>query len=139
MKRASRQYGDLTPREAVASPWQEIHCDTIGNWEIELRASRRVQMLKFKALTIIDPATNLVEIFGLITKTAAEVAAKTENGWISRYPMPTRCVSDNGPEFQLEFQQMLARNRISHSTSSAHNPQGNSLIERIHQAIGLVL
>ena len=34
---------------------------------------------------------------------------------------------------------MLANNGIKHRFSSARNPQGNSIVERIHQAIGNVL
>ena len=134
-KRGSRQYGELSPRDAVLLPWQEIHCDTIGPWTIDLRA----QTLEFKAITTIDPVTNLVEITPLITKTAAEVAAGVENNWIARYPRPLRCVSDQGPEFGEEFTNMLADNGIKHRFSSARNPQGNSIVERIHQAIGNVL
>ena len=134
-KWGSRQYGELSPRDAVLLPWQEIHCDTIGPWTIDLRA----QTLEFKAITTIDPVTNLVKITPLITKTAAEVAAGVENNWIACYPRPLRCVSDQGPEFSEEFTNMLANNGIKHRFSSARNPQGNSIVERIHQAIGNVL
>ena len=34
---------------------------------------------------------------------------------------------------------MLTDNGISHTTSTSRNPQGNSIVERIHQAIGNVL
>ena len=134
-KRGSRQYGHLAPRDANVTPWQEIHCDTIGPWKIELRA----KTLEFKAVTIIDPVTNLVEINPLITKTAKEVADAVETNWICRYPRPLKCLSDQGPEFQEEFTRMLEKNGIEHSTSTARNPQGNSIVERIHQAIGNVL
>ena len=62
-----------------------------------------------------------------------------ENNWLARYPRPIKVVSDQGPEFGFEFQEMLRRHGIKHSTSSSRNPQGNSMIERIHQAIGQVL
>ena len=62
-----------------------------------------------------------------------------ENTWLSCYPRPVHCVTDQGPEFSFEFQQMLANHGIVHSTSSSRNPQGNSIIERIHQSIGQVL
>ena len=65
--------------------------------------------------------------------------AGVENNWIARYPCPLKCVSDQGPEFGEEFRSMLLKNGIKHSTSTARNPQGNSLVERIHQAIGNVL
>ena len=61
-KRGSRQYGILSACDATLMPWQEIHCDTVGPWTIELRA----KTLTFKAVTVIDPVTNLVEINPLI-------------------------------------------------------------------------
>ena len=134
-KRGSRQYGHLAPRDTKAMPWQEIHCDTIGPWKIELRA----RTLEFKALTVIDPATNLIEINPLITKTASEVADAVENNWISRYPRPMKCVTDGGPEFGQEFVDMIKRSGITYSCVTSRNPQGNSIVERIHQAVGNVL
>jgi hypothetical protein len=135
MKRGGKTYGEAAPREATSMPWQEIHCDSIGPWEIELRARKLV----FKAMTIIDPATNLLEIAPMIDKTAFEGAHVVENTWLSRYPKPLKCVSDQGPEFGFPFQEMLRKNGITHSTSSSRNPQGNSIIERIHASVGQVL
>ena len=135
MKHGAKQYGELAPRDATTTPWQEIHCDTIGPWKIELRA----KTLEFKAMTTIYPATNLVEINPLITKTADEGADTVYNNWICRYPRPLKCNSDQGPEFSQEFTDMLEDNGIEHTTSTSRNPQGNSIIERIHQAIGNVL
>ena len=62
-----------------------------------------------------------------------------ENNWLARYPKPTNIVRYQGPEFSTDFSSMCNKNRIKHSTSTSINPQGNSLIERIHQTIGQVL
>jgi transposase InsO family protein len=134
-KRGGRVYGESAPRDASTSPWQEVHCDSIGNWKIELRA----RTLTFHAMTMIDPCTNLVEIKHTLSTTAKEGAAAVENTWLARYPRPQRIISDQGPEFSDEFTQMCESNGIKHSTSTSRNPQGNSLIERIHQTIGQVL
>jgi transposase InsO family protein len=134
-KRGGRVYGEAAPRDASVLPWQEVHCDSIGPWKIELRA----RTLSFHALTMIDPATNLVEIKRTLTTTAAENAAAVENTWLARYPRPVKIVSDQGPEFSTEFSAMCALAGCTHSTSTSRNPQGNSLIERIHQTIGQVL
>ncbi|MEM7375831.1 MAG: hypothetical protein AAF587_44995, partial [Bacteroidota bacterium] len=86
-----------------------------------------------------DPVTNLVEINPLVTKTSEEVSSVVEDNWISRYPRPMKCITDQGSEFGVEFADMLKRNGITHSTSSSRNPQGNAMIERIHQSMGNVL
>ena len=116
-------------------PWQEVHCDSIGPWKIELRA----RTLTFHAMTMIDPATNLLEIKQTTTTTAKEAAAAVENTWIARYPRPIKIVSDQGPEFQQDFTDMCEKNGIRHNTSTSRNPQGNSIIESTHKAIGQVL
>lgn len=134
-KRGGRVYGETGPRDARLSPWQEVHCDSIGPWKIDLRA----RTLTFHAMTMIDPCTNLVEIKATKTTTAKEGAAAVENTWLARYPKPLRIVSDQGPEFSLEFTEMCDENGCRHVTSTSRNPQGNSLIERIHQTIGQVL
>jgi transposase InsO family protein len=134
-KRGGRVYGESAPRDASVSPWQQVHCDSIGPWQIKLRA----RTLTFHAMTMIDPATNLVEIKRTLTTTAAENAAAVENTWLARYPRPLKIVSDQGPEFSTEFSAMCKRAGVTHSTSTSRNPQGNSLIERIHQTIGQVL
>ena len=119
----------------LVMPWQQVHCDSIGNWEVHLRA----RTLTFHAMTMIDACTNLVEIKRTLTTTSAEGAAAVENTWLARYPRPEKIVTDQGPEFQSEFTEMCERNGVKHHTSTSRNPQGNSLIEAIHKTIGQVL
>ena len=90
-------------------------------------------------MAMIDACTSLVEIKRTLSTTAAEVTAAVENNWLVRYPKPTKIVTDQGTEFSTEFSSMCNKNGIKHSTSTSRNPQGNSLIERIHQTIGQVL
>ena len=52
---------------------------------------------------------------------------------------PQHNLSDNGPEFGMEFKQMVEDKGATHTASTSRNPQGNSIIERTHQAIGQVL
>ena len=124
MKRGNKTYGEAGPRDAFVMPWQEIHCDTIGPWTIDLCARK----VTFNAMTIIDACTNLVEIKAIKTKTSEEGAAAVENAWLARYPKQNRIISDNGPEFKQPFVDMCARHGITHSTISSQNPQGNSIV-----------
>ena len=94
-KRHGGQFGELAPREALASPWQEIHVDTIGPW----RVNRRGIELKFKALTVIDPVTNLLEICRIPRKNDVQTSRALDQIWLCRYPKPVRCLHDGGPEF----------------------------------------
>ena len=114
-KRGERTYGEAGPRDASVLPWQQLHCDSIGDWTIDLRA----RTLKFHAMTMIDACTNLLEIKYTFSTTAAEGAAAVENTWLARYPRPVKIVTDQGPEFGQEFTDMCQRNGIQHSTSTS--------------------
>ena len=71
------------PRLAPLTPWSEVHVDSIGNWQICIKG----QTMKFNALTMIDPVTNLREIAHMKpTKTSVETAHVFETTWLSHYP-----------------------------------------------------
>ena len=137
MKRGSRQYGLLAPRDAKSAPWSAVATDCIGPWVIELRGGREYSL---RALTTIDVTTNLLEIEPILTQTATECARAFENGWLSRYPRPVRVIHDQGSEFMgSAFQDLLRRARIKSVPTTARNPQGNSIIEAVHKSVGQVL
>ena len=75
MKRGGMVYGRTGARDATVLPWQQVHCDSIGDWTIELRAGT----VTFHAMTMIDACTNLVEIAFTYSTTAEEGAAAVEN------------------------------------------------------------
>jgi len=96
--------------------------------------------MEFRALTIIDTVTNLVEIVRLENMTAAHVGLLFENTWLARYPKPLYCIYDQGTEFNgLGFLSVLERNHIIKHPITTKNPQANSICERMHQAVGNVL
>lgn len=129
-------YGELAARQVTAVPWEEVHVDLIGPWTIPINGME----VEFNALTCIDPVTNLVELARIDRKTSQHIAQKFENCWLSRYPMPMKCVHDNGGEFiGWEFQQLLERCGIRDCPTTSRNPQGNSVCERMHQTVGNVL
>ena len=101
-KQGTRVYSETGPRDATAMPWQEIQCDTIGPWNVELRA----RTLTFHAMTMVDTCTNLVEIKHTFSTSAKEGAPAVEVGWLSRYPRPVKIVTNQGPEFSTEFTDM---------------------------------
>jgi transposase InsO family protein len=63
-----------------------------------------------------------------------------ENGWISRYPRPLRCIHDNGGEFTAgPFQNILRNNGIKDVPTTVKNPQANAIVERMHQNVATIL
>jgi len=81
--------------------------------------------------------TNLVEIIRLDNKTAAHAGQQFNNAWLSRYPLPSHCIYDQGTEFVgYAFQQVLANHGIQRHPTTVKNPQANAICERMHQAVG---
>ena len=136
-KLANRGFGNLPPREANVAPWFEVAVDTIGPWTVRVR-NQNVQLY---AVTIIDTATNLVELVRISSPTAARAANAFEHGWLFRYPRPVRVVHDQGSEYQgQEFAALLQRwGGIDNVPISVRNPQANAICERMHQVVGNVL
>ena len=90
----------------------------------------------FKALTIIDPATNLIEIIQIRDKKSRTVTQAFANCWLARYPWPMRVIHDNGGEFiGWEFQELMAQLGITSVATTVKNPQANGIIERSHKTI----
>ena len=144
VKKPAYQYGQLAPRYATAVPWEEVHIDTIGPWSFQ--GTSKKKRFSFYALTCIDPVTNLLELARhkhLLSKhspTASMSWNEFHNSWLSRYPKPFRCLHDNGSEFiGHDFQIPLAHAGIQQRSSTVYNPQGNSIIERIHLVVAQVL
>ena len=57
-KQQSRGHGKLPPLHAEIAPWNEVCIDHTSPWEIVVNGNICV----FKALTCIDPVTNLTEL-----------------------------------------------------------------------------
>jgi transposase InsO family protein len=135
-KNVGRPYGELAAREAALTPWSEIATDTIGPWTVQVGNQR----IEFKALTIIDTVTNLVELVRLDNGSAAHAALQFENTWLARYPRPDSVIHDQGTEFVgFHFQQMLQRNGIRPRPTTVKNPQANAICERMHHTVGNTL
>src|SRR5210317_365778 len=119
-----RGYAQLAPREAALHPWRTVAVDLIGPWK--LRINKEVH--SFRALTMIDPVTNFVEISHIDRKTSANVTRKFENFWLNRYPTPTNIIYDPGTEFTGHaFQTCLHNYGIHCSPISTKNPQANAV------------
>jgi transposase InsO family protein len=133
MKISSKKYGELPPREAQLAPWENVAVDLIGPWTITIRTRE----VTFRALTIIDMVTNFPEVVRLESTDSRHVAMQFRNVWLCRYPKPMTCTYDQGTEFTgWAFQAMLRQFHIKGKPATAKNPQGNSIVERLHQTMG---
>jgi transposase InsO family protein len=135
-KNVGRPYGKRAAQEAALTLWSNLAVDTIGPWTLQVGN----QQVVFKALTIIDMVTNLVELVRLDNGSAAHAALQFENTWLAQYPRPDLVIHDQGKDFVgFHFQQMLQRNGVSSRPTTVKNPQANAICERMHHTVGNTL
>ena len=64
------------------------------------------------------------------------VADAFKDGWLSRYPRPTKCIHANSNEFLgPKCMEMLAKNNIQSVPTTVKNPQSNAVVEMLHQTL----
>jgi transposase InsO family protein len=121
-----KQYGKLPAKV-------EIVCvDLVGPWSVKTPSGTE----KLEALTAIDPATGWFGIVYIPDKSAETVMDTFHNCWFTRYPRPIKVTFDNRSEFKAFFKEMCDNFGIKCRPTTSYNPQGNSIIERVHQGMG---
>lgn len=86
-------------------------------------------------LVCIEHMTKWVELIALPDKTSANVARAFLEHILSRYGVPGVVLTDQGTEFQGEFQTLLNHQKITHRVASKENPQADGLAERMVQTL----
>ncbi len=117
--------GHLPPRESLFQPFAEVAVDSVGPWRISVDG----QQMTFRALTMIDTVSNLVEM--KCCECNGRAASHVfEHEWLCRHPRPNKCMHDNGAEFNNhDFQFLLANWGIKSHPISVKNLQANSICE----------
>jgi hypothetical protein len=59
-----------------------------------------------------------------------------ENVWLARHLKPVKYICNQGNELLgADFTAVLERHNIAKSSAATKNPQANSIVERLHQAV----
>ncbi|KAI4292771.1 hypothetical protein PAPHI01_2045 [Pancytospora philotis] len=136
--RNSHHYGFITGSIGTSQPWQDVSSDIYGPVSSS-KFEEAAQNDKFYLLTITDRYTRWSEVFKLKTLEPREVISHFRK-WIRHNPKPSTCLTDQGRTFiSSEFKTFLNEHQITHLTTTAYNPTGNSISERINQTLSKVL
>ena len=101
----------------------------IGPWKISINNFQ----YQSQSLTCIDPVIYLPEVIPVDNASSKTVTEAFEDGWLSRYPSPLRCIDANGNEFLgTEYTRMLQKNKIKSVPTTVKNPQTNAIVEKHH-------
>ncbi|OWY96613.1 Pol Polyprotein [Phytophthora megakarya] len=125
-KHPTVKYGKLPTKTVIIRPWFEVVIDSIGPYGKN----------KFRAMTMIDTSTRLVEIQPVDDASSDDAAFVFDRFWLCRYPRPMRVIYDQGTEFKKEFFELLDSYGIHAVPTTTRNPQANGVIERLHRVIG---
>ena len=90
-------------------------------------------------MVCIEHFTKWIELIPLPSKSSRDSARGLLEGVLSKYGAPGEILTDQGREFDGEFQTLLARHEITHRMSSHEHPQSDGLAERMVQTMKLAL
>ena len=86
-------------------------------------------------LVCIEHCTKWVELIPLPSKSSSHVATAFLENILARYGVPGEVITDQGTEFQGQFQDLLSKQEITHRVASRDNPQADGLAERMVQTL----
>ncbi|KRH94117.1 putative LTR transposon [Pseudoloma neurophilia] len=90
----------------------------------------------YHILSIIDRHSRYVELIPLKDIQSKTICEVIENNWFNTKCLPQDILTDQGTQFMSqEFKNLLAKWKVEHRISTAYNPQGNSIAERMMQEI----
>lgn len=117
------------PQSPMIEPFEFIAVDIVGPLPLQRSNYQYV-------LTMVDHATRWLEAVPL-TNIRSETCAKAiRDNWIYRYGPPSTLHSDRGTQFLSSvLSQLLDNFSILKSTTTAYNPQANSILERVHRTL----
>ena len=127
-----KKYGYLPPKVVEVEPWRRVNVDLIGPYSVKTPTKKH----SFRAMTMIDPATNWFKIAVIHDPNSKEMQCNLDSFWLARYPRPQECGFDSGSEFKWLFKALCTNFGFKSKNTMDYNPQANAIIERVHQVIG---
>lgn len=107
--------------EWPSKPWDRVHIDFAGPF------------LGSMFLIMVDAHSKWPEVIKM-KRTTTENTINVLRTVFSRNGIPSRIVSDNGPQFtSREFESFMLSNGIKHITTAPYHPASNGLAERFVQ------
>jgi uncharacterized membrane protein YiaA len=95
MKCYSTNFAQLPAREATSVPWEQVHVDLIGPWNIKVK--RHKKPVQFIALMCINPVLNLLEVETVKDKMSEQVTKTFESREATSVPWEQVHVDLIGP------------------------------------------
>ena len=117
-------------REYVSFPetsrFRTVHIDLVGPLKRTTRGYTSI-------LTVMDRCSRWLEAYPMTSTTSFACAKRFINEWVSRFGVPDRIISDQGPQFESHlFNLVCNRLGIKRNRTTAWHPETNGALERAH-------
>ena len=121
--------GHLDPLPTPANRWEHISVDFI----VELPESAGYDAV----MVVVDSLSKRAHFLPTHTTVTAEGTARLHRDHVWKlHGLPTRVISDRGPQFVAEFTQELFRLLgVESATTTAYHPQADGQTERVNQEL----
>jgi len=118
----------LTPPFPVHRAFHKVGMDLVGPLQRTAAGNRYI-------ITCVDSMSKWVEAIVWPVKASKRTAEFLYNEVICRRGCPADVVTDQGGEFQGEFQKVLDKLHINQRLTSPYHPQANGLTDRFNQTL----
>lgn len=137
-KNRRSNYGKVVGGLIAKEPLEFISTDIFGPIKTNHFNTSREQEY-FYILTVTDIFSRWTEVEIIFDITSLTITEGIKKIWLNKFQHPKRILSDQGRQYiSKNFNEMLKEYEIKHYFSTAHNPNGNSISERINQTIAEV-
>ena len=138
-QQAKVQRHTKSPVETISAPadrFQTVHIDVVGPLPPAAIPSQN-QSLPFRyLLTCIDRATRWAEAIPITDHTASSIAISFISGWVSRFGVPLKVITDRGAEFMSDlFSELSSLLGFHHIRTCSYHPNPNGIVERLHRTL----
>ena len=114
-------------------PMEEVAIDIMGPFPVSEKGNKYV-------LVVVDSFSKWMEAYPLPDTGAKAVAEVFVKQFVSRFGVPFWIKSDLARNFKCElFSHLCELLQVTHKTSTAFHPQGNSRVERMVKVVGNLL
>ena len=128
---AKKSSSSPDPLQSVTAgyPGQLVAMDLVGPLPVSDQNNRYI-------LVCIDYFTRWPEAYALPDMTAPTVAKAFVHGWVSRFGVPDRIHTDQGPQFESKlFADLCTLLDVRKSRTTPYHPAGDGLVERMNRTL----